>query len=309
MDRRIIVGSASKRPQRPFGKWTKGYTQAELDRAQQRFGLVFPPDLIALLREKRPADGHDWTDDVAIRRALDWPFESLVALVEQNFSWWWPEWGEMPASPDGRKELLRSVVARAPKLIPLIYHCYLPERPHEAGNPVFSVMGCDVIYGAADLAEFFERQFAGFQRLNEPLRQPIKYIPFWSDLVQRAAERAQSSIGLVAEHMRKEALSSLIHFDAPLESIDARLAAAAWGDEPVITLMREHIAAVLQRFVSGSIDAAAVESWANLVEGRDDIQFEPGHEQIISDAIHDLANPVLQGGTQEIAAGLLANLR
>lgn len=35
-------------------RWTKGYTQAELDSAQHRFGLVFPPDLVALLREKRP---------------------------------------------------------------------------------------------------------------------------------------------------------------------------------------------------------------------------------------------------------------
>jgi hypothetical protein len=71
-------------------QWTKGYTLAELDRMQHRFGLVFPPDLVALLRRKRPVQGHDWTDDRAIRRALDWPFNGLLESVE-NGRIWWPE--------------------------------------------------------------------------------------------------------------------------------------------------------------------------------------------------------------------------
>jgi hypothetical protein len=68
---------------------------------------------------------------------------------------WWPEWGEEPASPDARKEVLRSVVSHAPKLIPLIGHRYLPEEPHEAGNPVFSVYQSDVIYYGANLTDYF----------------------------------------------------------------------------------------------------------------------------------------------------------
>jgi len=108
--------------------------------------------------------------------------------------------------------------------------------------------------------------------------------------------------------MRKKAISSLIHFDAPPGDIEAELAAVNWDGEPFATLMRKHVAAVLRRFVSGDIDAAAVESWANLVEGREDIQLEPGHEQIILDAIHDLANPVLQGTTEDLAPRLLVKL-
>lgn len=37
--------------------WTDGYTQGELDTAQERYGLRFPPDLAALLLERRPIDG------------------------------------------------------------------------------------------------------------------------------------------------------------------------------------------------------------------------------------------------------------
>jgi hypothetical protein len=163
-------------------KWGKGYTQTELDDAQQKFDLLFPPDLVALLRERRPLQGHDWTDEAAIRSMLAWPFDGLLFDVENN-DLWWPEWGEKPASPEARAEVLRSVVSRAPKLIPLISHRYLPAEPHESGNPVFSVYQSDVIHYGADLADYFEREFAGHS--HRPWPDQIKRIPFWSELVER----------------------------------------------------------------------------------------------------------------------------
>ena len=166
-------------------RWTKGYTQSELDRAQRRFDLVFPPDLIALLRRRRPVDGYDWTDDRAIRRALDWPFESLRHSVE-NGRLWWSEWGRLPSTARAREETLREIVSGAPKLIPLIAHRYLPEQPHESGNPVFSIYGIDAIYYGANLNDYFEREFTGWN--NKPWPAQIRYIPFWSELVERFAQ-------------------------------------------------------------------------------------------------------------------------
>jgi hypothetical protein len=166
-------------------RWAKGYTQVELDDAQQKFGLVFPPDLMALLRDRRPSEGHVWTDEAAIRRALARPLEGLLFDVEHNHLWW-PEWGEKPTSSNDREEVLRSVVSRAPKLIPLIAHRYLPEEPHERGNPVFSVHQSDVIYYGADLTDYFEREFLGYN--HRPWTLPIKRIPFWSDLVERNSD-------------------------------------------------------------------------------------------------------------------------
>jgi hypothetical protein len=95
---------------------------------------------------------------------------------------WWAEWGERPASADARAEVLRSVVSGAPKLIPLFSHRYLPETPHESGNPVFPVYQSDVIYYGADLAHYFKREFGSSDR---PWPDRIKHIPFWSDLVER----------------------------------------------------------------------------------------------------------------------------
>ena len=165
--------------------WSKGYTQSELDRAQRRFGLVFPPDLIALLRRKRPVEGHDWTDDRAIRQALEWPFESLLRSVESGHLWW-AEWGRRPSSARAREEALREIVSRAPKLIPLIGHRYLPAQPHEAGNPVFSIYGADAICYGANLNDYFEREFSGSN--CKPWPAQIKFIPFWSELVERFAQ-------------------------------------------------------------------------------------------------------------------------
>jgi hypothetical protein len=164
-------------------QWAKGYSQAELDRAQRRSGLVFPPDLIDLLRRKRPVGGHDWTDDRAIQRALDEPFNGLLKAVEDG-RLWWPEWGRLPATARAREQVLREVVSRAAKLIPLIGHRYLPEQPHEAGNPVFSIFaGTDAIYYGANLKDYFQREFTLKCR---PWPTKIKYIPFWSDLVERS---------------------------------------------------------------------------------------------------------------------------
>jgi len=166
-------------------RWTKGYTDAELERAQRRFGLVFPPDLVALLRRKRPVEGHDWTDERAIKRALDRPFRGLLDSVEAGRIWW-PEWGRLPSSAHQREQVLRDVVSRAPKLIPLIAHRYLPEQPHESGNPVFSIFYTDAIYYGANLKDYFEREFNGWY--SKPWPTQVKRIPFWSDLVERFAE-------------------------------------------------------------------------------------------------------------------------
>lgn len=160
--------------------WTTGYTQSELDAAQERFSLRFPPDLVGLLLDRRPIRGWDWrTDDTAIRGALDHPLEGLLFDVEHN-DLWWSEWGEKPDSADEQAEVVTAVVNAAPRLIPLIGHRYIPDDPHESGNPVFSVMQADVIYYGANLAEYFANEFGGTYQVG-----PVRRIPFWSEIVDR----------------------------------------------------------------------------------------------------------------------------
>ncbi|MGZ3311581.1 MAG: hypothetical protein ACXU85_18720 [Xanthobacteraceae bacterium] len=107
---------------------------------------------------------------------------------------------------------------------------------------------------------------------------------------------------------RQAVLSSLIQFDAPIKDLQAKLASFSWDADAVITLMRRDIIAILERFAKCEIDAGAVKEWANLLECREDIRFEPGYEKIIAAAIHDLANPELRGGLADTAPAVFGSL-
>jgi hypothetical protein len=166
-----------------------GYTQAELEDVQDRWKLRFPPDLLELMRKRRPLmpRGFDWlkTPSAEIQRILEWPFEGLWFDVQEN-ELWWPEWGEKPKALFDQGKKLGEIIARAPKLIPLDGHRFLPETPNERGNPVFSVYQSDVIYYGADLADWIVREERGWEagRAIDPT-QPPKEIPFWSEMVRR----------------------------------------------------------------------------------------------------------------------------
>jgi hypothetical protein len=168
--------------------WTSGYTAAQIDEAQERYEVRFPPDLIDLLLERRPAQGYDWhTEDPRIREMLSWPFDLLLFDVENGF--WWPDWGDRPTSSEERAEALRAALKRVSRLIPLLGHRFLPETPSEEGNPVFSMHGFDTIYYGRDLTDYFQHEFSVRLFDRVPVRQDYKFIPFWSDLVEKPEVR------------------------------------------------------------------------------------------------------------------------
>ena len=161
------------------GLWAAGYTAAELDDAQARFALRFPPDLVALLRDRRPAEGHDWTGpEEPIRRRLSWPLEGLLFDVENGV--WHRQWGERPPRAEARADVVRNLVAAAPRLIPILGHRYLPAEPCEAGNPVLSVYQSDIISYGRDLEDYLAHEFGG---VTGPVTGPVRRIRFWSDIV------------------------------------------------------------------------------------------------------------------------------
>jgi hypothetical protein len=156
------------------------YTAAELDQAQERFELVFPPDLLDLLKEQRVFGlrGYDWVYDRArIADALKWPLDGILFDVEEN-GLWWPEWGDRPATREERASIVGEVVGKAPKLIPLMGHRYLPERPNISGNPVFSVHQSDIIVYGSDLTEWLEIEFN--RKAYHEMTWPMREIEFWS---------------------------------------------------------------------------------------------------------------------------------
>jgi hypothetical protein len=161
--------------------WTTGYSQSELDSAQERYGLRFPPDLIDLLLDRQPLNGYNWRgEDKRVREMLAWPMDMLTFDIEHGS--WWADWGERPDKVEDRKKVLTDALSSAPALIPLYSHRFIPEAPSAAGNPVFSMHGFDTIYYGSNLENYFDREFG--DNRETPLGEIAKRIPFWSDLAE-----------------------------------------------------------------------------------------------------------------------------
>jgi hypothetical protein len=160
-----------------------GLTDAEIRATQHRFGFIFPPDLRALLQFVLPIgkefpDWRDGTED-QLRRRMDWPFEGIRFDVESN-NYWLPAWGARPDEEDERLELMRRLVERAPRLIPICSHRYMPSDPPLAGNPVFSVYQTDIVYYGNDLADYFRREFK--VPLPDWAAERPRVIRFWDEI-------------------------------------------------------------------------------------------------------------------------------
>lgn len=94
-------------------------------------------------------------------------------------------------------------------------------------------------------------------------------------------------------HLR---LKELAEFKLPTEEISAHLKEFSWDyeGEPYI-LTKAHVVDILSRFNSKELNATNIEDWANLIECREDLEFELAYEKELSELIYLLANPALEG--------------
>lgn len=185
-----------------------GLTDAEIGSLDERFGLRFPPDLRSLLQYMLPIRGDEfpnWRDDPAgeLETDREWllrgnwgdidPAEEpyfvlndagVSELVTPTFKprLWQPDWGPAPQGTDTAYTVVSEQFARAPRLIRVFSHRFLPDRPLAAGNPVFSIVQTDIIPYGNDLADYFAHEF-GVPRPAWAAKT-TREIAFWSDLVR-----------------------------------------------------------------------------------------------------------------------------
>lgn len=92
-------------------------------------------------------------------------------------------------------------------------------------------------------------------------------------------------------NQRRAVVADLVGIRKPVEQAAARLREFPWdSDEELVVLGPAEMRAALRKFIDGTISASDLEAWANAVEGRDDIRFEPAG---IIDLITEIANPIL----------------
>lgn len=139
----------------------RGLSDEEFCRIEAPFAFSFPPDLKAILQEGLPvgAGFPDWRSGglKQLRLTLNLPIAGLSYEVARG-RFWCKQWGPRPADTEQAVKVARVALRKAPILIPVYRHCYIPTSPNLAGNPIFFVCQEDVFYRGYDLAEFFEKE-------------------------------------------------------------------------------------------------------------------------------------------------------
>ena len=64
-----------------------------------------------------------------------------------------------------------------------------------------------------------------------------------------------------------------------------------WDEAPLLVLSAEHFRGILDRYLSGDLSAAQLQAWAERLEGRDDVGFDPVETDRLVDLQFRLANP------------------
>lgn len=190
----------------PGTRWRGGLTDDQIDEAQRRYGLVFPPDYRRFLATLHTTDPemigasyrgsklvpktgpgpYDWLGDhEPILTALAAPVEGLLWSIEANIGWH-PNWGPRPETESGRAAVVRELAASGPPLVPVFAHHYLVASPLADGNPVLSMNGSDVIILADDLETYFAYVLNG-QRIPDGnlgvAGISATPIGFWQDVI------------------------------------------------------------------------------------------------------------------------------
>jgi hypothetical protein len=155
-----------------------GLTDAEVVRAESRFGFRFPPDLRAFLQTALP-QGRGFPDwhgsEAALRDWLDEPRRGVLFDVRRN-GFWHPDWGPRPADLDEAQRVAEGLIAQAPKLIPVFMHRMMPDEPRKPGNPVFSVHQTDIIHYGHDLLDYFRQEWKVARWWTRPAEpRPIRF--------------------------------------------------------------------------------------------------------------------------------------
>jgi hypothetical protein len=167
----------------------QGLSPSEIDLVEAKFGICFPPDLKLFLQTALPisksfvnwrAGLHFANEEKEIISRIQWPWDGLLFDLE-NSGFWHPAWGEVPKTMECKIEIAKKHFHSYPKLVPIYSHRYIPCRPNEVDNPIFSVYQMDVIYYGNNLADYFSREFHLTLPSTAAVPHEPKYIEFWSD--------------------------------------------------------------------------------------------------------------------------------
>ena len=88
-------------------------------------------------------------------------------------------------------------------------------------------------------------------------------------------------------------MKRLVEFGEPTKPILKELGSFAWDwdEAALLVVSADHFQAVFSRFLGGEISAGQLESWADNLESRDDVGFDPPQEEFLKDLMFRIATP------------------
>jgi DNA topoisomerase IB len=107
---------------------------------------------------------------------------------------------------------------------------------------------------------------------------------------------------------RKEILKSLVTLSAPLGEIRKRLKELTCDSDEEYEITKADILAVLYKASGNQISEQDLITWAELIEGRDDISFCESEEDKLKRVIYEAANPTLFGNPKSNLSHWIAEL-
>ena len=165
----------------------KGLSEDEVNKIEKYYDIFFPMELKKFYLTELPvSEGfYNWRDMEEkniknIEAALKRPLEGLMYDIKYN-DFWCEKWGEKPENIERSQKVLLEYYSKAPKMIPIYSHRYMPFISKIEEIPVFSLMQSDIIYYGFDLISYFEIEF-GIKKYSELLYHNFEYVDFWSDM-------------------------------------------------------------------------------------------------------------------------------
>lgn len=95
---------------------------------------------------------------------------------------------------------------------------------------------------------------------------------------------------------RLEWVTKLIGFEGDIEETIQKLNTFEWDytGDPIV-LRKEDAASVLERYIDGQITSGDIEKWADAIELREDIAYEPSSFEWLENVICTLSAPEING--------------
>jgi hypothetical protein len=95
---------------------------------------------------------------------------------------------------------------------------------------------------------------------------------------------------------RAEILEELVRYEKPSEPLMRELKSFGWDwpeGAPLVVLKKEHLLRVIDRFLADEITAAQLQEWAENLEAREDVAFDPKEEELLDDVFFRVATPFI----------------